>query len=344
MLDDLKYIHEKDVSDALGVVEKQGQQLAETPSIVGDVSLEGVTNVIHAGMGGSALPALLAQSWPPIKVPFTIVRNYDLPSWVNAQTLVICDSVSGNTEETLSSLEQAEAKGAKIAVITCGGKLQEIAEAKKYPLIILPKAAQPRYSILSNYKALLLVLQTAGALDSDPAPELTAAGQFLNQEIARWRADVPTKDNLAKQIAQELMGKSVVIYSGPKMAGAAYKWKISINENAKQIAWVSQLSEFNHNELSGWIKQPTSKPYAVIDLRSSLEHPRIQKRFEVTAQLLSGLRPSPTVVTAQGSSLLEQVLWTSALGDFVSIYLALLAGTDPSPVDLQEKFKKTLNA
>ncbi len=247
MLDDLAYIHEKDVDDALGVVEKQWQQLDQDFSLSGG-AFQQINNVIHAGMGGAALPALIAQSWPPISVPFTVVRNYDLPSWVNERSLVICDSVSGNTEETLEALKQAEARGSQIAIITGGGKLQQAGEAKGYPMLVLPKAAQPRYAVLSNYKALLVILEKAGLLAANNiAADLKTAGQFLGRETARWRADVATKDNPAKQIAQELMGKSIVIYSGPKLFPAAYKWKISFNENAKQIAWVNQLPEFNHN-------------------------------------------------------------------------------------------------
>jgi glucose/mannose-6-phosphate isomerase len=342
MLDDLAYIHERDVEDALGTVEKQWQ-LLETSFSLSGASFQKINNIVYAGMGGSALAALLAQSWPPITVPFTVVRNYDLPPSVTERTLVICSSVSGNTEETLSALEQAEAKGAQIVLITCGGKLQQIAETKKLPILLLPAGAQPRYTVLANFKALLVILEKAGVVASNTiADEVAAAAQFLGRETAHWRADVPTKTNPAKQVAQELMGKSVVVYSGPKLSPAAYKWKISINENAKQIAWVSQISESNHNELSGWIKQPVTKPYAVVDLRGSVEHPRIQRRFEVSAQLLSGMRPEPIVINAQGKTLLEQLLWTSALGDFVSIYLALLNNLNPSPVDLQEKFKKSL--
>ncbi|MGC1176878.1 MAG: SIS domain-containing protein, partial [Candidatus Saccharimonadales bacterium] len=105
----------------------------------------------------------------------------------------------------------------------------------------------------------------------------------------------------------------------------------------------NQYSEFNHNEFIGWTKQPVDKPYAVVDLRSNLEHERIQKRFVVSERLLSGMRPSPLVVQTKGADLLEQLLWTIALGDFVTLYTALLGGINPTPVDLIEKFKKTLD-
>lgn len=343
MLDDLTYIHEHDQQDALGIVGKQGKQLLTTFDIPDNAEFKGVTSIVYAGMGGSALPALLAQTFPDMKLPFTIVRNYDLPSYIGANTLVICSSYSGNTEETLEALTQAEAKGAQIAVITAGGKLQAAAEAKSYPLFVLPQIGQPRYAILSNYAALVTLLGHMGVVDAEASKaQIEAASAFVDQSTAQWAAEVPTAKNPAKQLAQELLGKSVAIYAGPKLFPAAYKWKISINENAKQVAWVNQLPEFNHNEFIGWSKQPVDKPYAVIDLRSTLEHPRVQKRFEVSARLLSGMRPEPHVVMAEGNNVLEHMLWTSAFGDFVSIYLALLNGFNPSPVDLVEKFKKAL--
>ena len=144
--------------------------------------------------------------------------------------------------------------------------------------------------------------------------------------------------------ARELAGKTVIVYSGPLLFPAANKWKICCNENAKNLAWANQYPEFNHNEFIGWSKQPTDKPYAVIDLRSSQEHPRVQKRFEITARLLSGMRPAPHVVNAQGETLLTQLLYTITFGDFVSLYLALLNGLNPAPVDLVEKFKKEMAA
>src|ERR1019366_3049011 len=178
-----------------------------------------------------------------------------------------------------------------------------------------------------------------GLIGEGKTTELHKAADWLKDQIAAWLPTVPAKYNRAKQIALELVGKSVVVYGGPKLYPAAYKWKISFNENAKHIAWTNQYSEFNHNEMLGWTKQPVDKPYAVVELRSQLEHPRIQKRFEVTQRLLSGLRPEPIVVEAEGQTLLEQLLWTITLGDFTSLYLALLNNLNPTPVELIEKFK-----
>jgi glucose/mannose-6-phosphate isomerase len=343
MLDDLKYIHEKDTADALGIAEKQGDQLRYDFRLSDDTTFGSVDNIVYAGMGGSALAAQYLKTWPALPEPFEIVRDYDIPGYINKDTLFIAASYSGNTEETLYAVAQAAAKGAQIAIIAGGGKLQEYAEAHHCPFIQLPKAAQPRYAVLYNFKALLVILGKAGVVnESEVQVNLDRAVAFLDESTRAWLPTIPAAQNPAKQLAQELMGKSVVVYGGPKMYPAAYKWKISINENAKQIAWVGQIPEFSHNEFIGWSNQPVDKPYAVIDLRSNLEHPGVQKRFDITARLLSGMRPEPFVVQAQGSDTLEHLLWLVAFGDFVSLYLALLSGLNPAPVDLVEKFKKVL--
>jgi glucose/mannose-6-phosphate isomerase len=344
MLDDLKLIHERDKSDALGIAEKQWQQLLVPADLRGEGQFGAIDNIVYAGMGGSALAASFFSTWPTLTVPFEILRGYDLPSYVDHNTLFIASSYSGNTEETLAALEQAQAKGAQLAIIAGGGKLQQIAEANQYFYAQLPQAAQPRYAVLYSLRASIEVLAAAGVVEADSCiADLEAASTHLQQATAAWRADIPTASNPAKQLAQELLGKSVVVYGGPKMYPAAYKWKISCNENAKQVAWAGCYPEFNHNEFIGWSEQPVDKPYAVIDLRSTLEHPRVQKRFEVSERLLSGRRPAPLVVQVEGRTLLEQLLWAVAYGDFVTLYLALLNGLNPAPVDLVERFKKSLN-
>jgi glucose/mannose-6-phosphate isomerase len=342
MLDDLKHIDQVDVSDALGFASKEPGQLLSSYDVKLNISPSDISNVVYSGMGGSALAAILSQTWPGYRVPFEVVRNYQLPAYVNSSTLCIVSSASGNTEETLSALESAEAMGAKIAVIAGGGKLADIAREKGYPLFKLPPSPQPRYGVFNNLKALVSIGNQAGVFRDQTGDVLEHAAEFLNLQLKSWEATIPTVNNLAKQIALDSLGKSVVIYGGPLMAPAAYKWKISFNENAKQVSWYGIYSEFNHNEFIGWSSQPVDKPYLVIDLRSDFELPRIQTRFKLSQQLLSGRRPEPIVINAIGSNVLEQLLYCVLLGDFTSIYAAIAAGTNPEPVELVEKFKQML--
>jgi glucose/mannose-6-phosphate isomerase len=339
VLDDLKYIHQRDGQDALGIAEKQWQQLQHHFDVKLD-SLQ-VDKVVLSGMGGSALPGVFIQSWPGLNIPFEIVHNYQIPPYVDNQTLFISSSYSGNTEETLAALDEAEKRQAKIVVIASGGKLAERARQKDYPLLEVPAGIQPRMSSFYFLSAFIQLFEAVGLLQNK-LPELQEAATWLSQQVGKWRPDVATKDNLAKQIAMELAGKTVIVYSGPLLFPAANKWKIGLNENAKNLAWSNQYPEFNHNEFVGWSSHPVDKPFGLVEIRSNLENDRIQKRFEITERLLSGKRPAPYVVKPDGDSLLQQLIWTSNLGDFVSIYLALLNGVNPTPVDLVEKLKTEL--
>lgn len=342
MLDDLKYIHSKDADDALGVAAKQWQQL-ETVYDLEKLNFK-PENVVFAGMGGSALWAQLSITWPGYSIPFEIWRRYDGPKYMSEKTLLIVSSYSGNTEETLSALKAGEAAGAFIVVAASGGRLINIANEKGYSYTQLPLASQPRFGALNGLKSLVTIMESAGLTATDNAEKiLHETSQFLKGEIENWLPDVPTVKNPAKQLALEVAGTTPVIYAGPKMYPAAYKWKISFNENAKNVAWCNEIPEFSHNEFLGWTSHPVDKPYSVIDLRSSFEHDRVQKRFLVTERLLSGKRPHPYVVDAKGDSVLEHLLYCVAFGDFVSLYTALLNGLNPTPVDLIEKMKTALN-
>lgn len=339
MLDDLRKIHERDPQDALGVAEKQWQQLEQ--DFTCDVKPREFANIVVSGMGGSALSGLAAADVLGLKIPFAVSRNYTAPNYVGENTLFIASSHSGNTEETLSSLEGAIEKKATIVVIASGGELERIATEKGYPFLRLPAHFQPRQVVFAGLKALAVIFDAYG-LTTNAATELTKLAPKLQSYAATYSPTEPTAQNLAKQIALECMGKSVVVYSGPKLASAAYKWKISVNENAKQIAWWNEYSEFNHNEFLGWTEAPEQKPYAVVELRSALEHPQIQKRFEISEKLLSGKRPAPIVIETSGETLLEQVLRAMVLGDFVAVYLAVLNNVNPTPINLIERLKRDL--
>jgi glucose/mannose-6-phosphate isomerase len=342
MLDDLKLIHQRDAQDALGVAEKQWQQLIYDYRIELN-SFSNIRNIVLAGMGGSALPGVFLKTWPEIKVPFETVRDYSIPEYVNEETLFISSSYSGNTEETLQALSEAESKKAQIVVLSAGGKLAEIAKAKNYPLYLIPGGIQPRMCSFYFIGAMIQIFESLNLVPSGKKEELASVADWLKDKTDSWKAEIPSLSNPAKKLALELVGKSVVVYGGPLLFPAANKWKICMNENAKNVAWTNQYPEFNHNEFIGWSSHPTQKPYAVVEIRSNLENERVQKRFEVTERLLSGQRPAPEVVTPIGETLIQQLLWSSNYGDYVSLYLALLNGLNPTPVDLVEKLKVDLN-
>jgi glucose/mannose-6-phosphate isomerase len=345
MLDDVNVIKERDPAGALGVALKQPEQAIFDVQVVDpDHDHREITSIIVSGMGGSALAALLVKMWlkTELKIPFEVVRSYDLPGYVDEHTLVIASSYSGNTEETVSALDEGIARGAQVCVIDAGGALQAKANEQAIAYADMPAGLQPRMAVIYNLRALIAMLVNFNIVGSEKLDEIAGASEWLAQESAQWDAEITTDKNYAKQLALQAVGKTGVFYGGTLTAPLAYKWKISWNENAKNVSWSNEYSEANHNEFIGWTSHPIEKPFAVFDLISPLEHPQILKRFEISDRLLSGMRPKSTVVNLKGDTLLKQLLWGSILADFVSIYLAILNHVDPTPVPLIEKLKLEL--
>jgi glucose/mannose-6-phosphate isomerase len=345
MLDDDNVLRQRDPSGALGVAAAQADQArfavhVENPENDG----RQITKVVVVGMGGSALAALLAKSWlkSELSIPFEVVRTYDLPEYVDYNTLVIASSYSGNTEETLAGLKKAREKSAQVAVIAAGGKLKEVAMAGNIAHVELPGGVPQRMATIFNLRALTTLFAHFGITNYDHFAEIADQADWLVEEVKNWTPNVTTDKNYAKQLALLSVGKTPIFYAGSLMAPVAYKWKISWNENAKNVAFWNEYPEFNHNEFIGWTSHPIEKPFAVFDLVSHLENPRILKRFEISDRLLSGKRPKATVVNMKGSSAIAQMFWASILADFVSIYVAVLNGVDPTPVPIIEKLKKEL--
>lgn len=340
MLDDMNVLKQRDPQGAFGVAGMQWEYFSRGFETVFTPTSK-IKNIVWAGMGGSALPAVIIESWPQLKVPFETVRNYAIPEYVGPSTLFIASSYSGNTEEALEALHHAEEKQAQIVVIAAGGKLAAHAKEKNYPLFAIPEGIQPRMATFYFVNAFVSIVKDLDITVMDTA-ELAQVGDWLKEASTGWLPEVSLANNLAKQIALQLVGKTVIMYGGPKLFPAANKWKICMNENAKNTAWVNQYPEFNHNEFIGWSSHPVEKPFAVVEIRSNLEHERVWKRFEVSERLLSGMRPHPIVVMPEGETVLQQLAWSFMLGDFVSIYLAVLNNVNPTPVDLVEKLKAEL--
>jgi glucose/mannose-6-phosphate isomerase len=345
MLDDENVVRQRDPSGALQIAERQFEQARYAVKIEHPEN-DGreITKVVIAGMGGSALAALAAKAWlqSEMTVPFEIVRDYDLPAYVDYNTLVIASSYSGNTEETLSCLEQARAKNAQIAIIAASGKLRQLADEHDIACVILPGGVPQRMTLIYGLRAITALFAQFSILNFDRFAEIADTADWLEEEMKTWKSEVSTDKNYAKQLALMAVGKTPVFYGGHLTAPIAYKWKISWNENAKNVAFWNEYPEFNHNEFLGWASHPIEKPFAIFDLVSHLEHPQIVKRFEISDRLLSGKRPKATVITVKGDTVIAQLLWANVLADFSSIYAAILNGVDPTPVGLIEKLKAEL--
>jgi glucose/mannose-6-phosphate isomerase len=345
MLDDLNIIRQRDPNSALTIASLQYEQVHFRAQVrESDHDNRHIDNIVLAGMGGSALAVQMLKVWlkPELNIPLEIVRSYTLPNYVNRHTLVIASSYSGNTEETLSCLDQAMSLGSQIGIISSGGQLIDIAMRNKIAHVPLPIKLPARMSLIYQLRALISLLSNFGVVDKSKMSEISSTFDWLHEESLKWAPNVPTHNNYAKKLAMQAVGKTAIFYGGELTASLAYKWKISWNENAKNIAFWNELPEFNHNEFIGWTSHPIEKPFAVFDIISDLENPQILKRFKVSDKLLSGKRPKSIEINLAGDSLIKQLLWGSILADFTSIYLAILNNVNPTPVPLIEKLKQEL--
>ncbi len=343
LLDNASQIAERDSQNTLGLVADSYKQLTTDVSVKNlPKNLPEIRQVVLAGMGGSALAADMARDWLNLPLPFTVIKDYRLPQFVGPETLVIACSFSGNTEETLSALAEARSRNASVVVATGGGQLHELATRDELPFSLMEYSGQPRMNVLLNLQVIVEILIAYGLLGAATRDELKSAAESLASASQKWAPLVTFKDNPAKQLAWHCAGKTPVIYAGSRFRSVAYKWKIAFNETSKNMAFCNEYSEFNHNEFIGWSSHPVEKPFAVLDLRSSFDNPRVTQRFELSDRLLSGMRPKAVPLQLEGETMLEQFAWGNTLADYVSIYLAILNGVDPAPVALIEKLKQEL--
>jgi len=301
------------------------------------------TGLAICGMGGSAIGGdLVLACVPDVPVPSTVVRGYQLPTWVGPKTLVVAASYSGDTEETLSCAAAALARGCRPVCVTSGGRLSALAAEHGLPLITIPGGQQPRASVGYLSAPLLAVLETAGLCaavesDLDETVRLLRAGAT---DLAPGAGPTAVP---AKALAHTLHGRQSVIYGAGLTVPAARRWKGQINENAKAPAFWNELPEVDHNELMGWTSLPglTAATVAVF-LEDAANDERLLRRGELTAVEIEAFGVTVARVQARGSSRLARLFSLVQLGDYVSFYLALLYGVDPTPVKAIQDFKAKL--
>ncbi len=296
--------------------------------------------LVVCGMGGSAIGGDLAAAGLGDRATRSIatVRGYALDSWTSPDTLVLCSSYSGNTEETLACFDAAGAVGAARAALTTGGRLAEAARKEGDPVIGVPAGMQPRAAVLYLTVGALECAALAGAAPAINS-EIDASAALLGDLVAEWGPDAP-EESLAKRLARELHGSIPVVHGAGPTVAPALRWKTQINENAGAPAFASQLPEADHNEICGW--ERGSAPFAAIFLEDPDQHPRVRRRIELTAAEVERSGAPAIRVAARGDSRLERVLSLVLLGDLVSVYLAVLAGVDPLPVEAIDRLKGAL--
>jgi glucose/mannose-6-phosphate isomerase len=290
--------------------------------------------VMVCGMGGSAIGADLAAAalGDRLTRPLVTVRGYGLPSWATPEWTVLCSSYSGNTEETLACFAAAEALGARRIVVSTGGALVEGAREAGLPVVGLPGIFQPRAAVAYMFTTVAEIAALAGAAPRVHT-EIDAAAAFLEREAESLQAR-------ATEIAAQLEGTIPVLYGADLTTPAARRWKSQVNENAKLPSFFSELPEADHNELCGW-DAPDGRLAAVF-LEDSDQHPRVRRRFELTAAAIAADGAATVRVETVGETRVARLLWATMLGDLVSLEMARARGVDPLPVEAIEGFKKAM--
>jgi glucose/mannose-6-phosphate isomerase len=317
--------------DALWRVESAGLEAHDAPG-----------GLIVAGMGGSAIGGALARAALGDRAsrPIVLARGYELPAWATPDTTILCASYSGNTEETLAAYEAAGALGARRIVATTGGKLAESARGDGVAVIPLPGGFQPRAAVAYSLVVALEVAGICGAGDRLHA-EIDVAAAHAEQLVDEWGPD-GADDSLAKTLARGLHGTVPQIAGAGLTAPIAYRWKTQFNENAKTPCFAHELPELDHNEIVGWHGARELGRFSAVFLDDSDLHPRVRQRIELTRGLIAAEAAATYRVESVGGNPTERLVSLVLLGDLVSLYVAVLRGVDPTPVELIDRLKSAL--
>ncbi len=302
-------------------------------------------NVIIVGMGGSAIGGIIMKDLlrDVISIPIEVCRDYKLPAYADERTLVFAQSYSGNTEETISGFVDAIERRCMLVALSSGGILQEFSERLGIPFMKLPGKIQPRCAFPYLFFPPLVVLKKLEIIElkHDEVEETIEVLREVRDEV---KPGSPTSRNLAKRLALDIKGHVPVVYGFGMYGGVAQRMKTQFNENSKVPSKFEVFPELNHNEIVGWTgPNRLTKNFVAILIRDWYERPEIKARIEITKRLvLEGKASKIVEVYAKGTSKLARMLSVLFIGDFASVYLAILYGVDPTPVDVISRMKVEL--
>jgi glucose/mannose-6-phosphate isomerase len=342
-LDDLQKISGIDTDDMLGMVftwpnliEKIMTSSLNIPDeiVVGNHHISyktKISKILICGMGGSAVCGDYISTYyaNSINQPIIVIKNYSLPKFISRDTLVIAISYSGNTEETLSGLRDAILNKCPIVCIGSGGKIEDFCITHKIPFFNIPPGYQPR----ASFPLLLFpIIKIFNAMNISKLEESIIQEVVQNLKVMREliRPQTLTHENQAKLIAKQLFRKVPIIWS-PYYC-VANRLKCQINENSKQLAIAEELPEFNHNHIVGFQGLTKENPYLVIIFRFPSEHVNVSLRFEISKEIIKP-KVESLEIQIQTGDLLTQLVTATYLGDYISIYLALLNNKNPNTVE-----------
>ena len=340
-----------------------GEQIAAFPQRVmqgwNDASALALPNeyqdahhVVVQGMGGSAIAGdIAAEAVYAIREPgapqpqIDVFRDYGAHPAAGPGSLVIVMSHSGRTEEALSGVEASRERGAHLIVMTGGGPLGEAARDNGFPIAMMPEnGGPPRTYLPYALGAMLRIFVDLGIAPPSTESALIDAVTELESRQADFGPTCNRTEagrvNPAKDLARELSGRIPVIVSARGLASAARRWKTQLNENAKTPAWTEELPEMHHNAIVGFEQPNLSDNLAVVLLGPpSTQSRSLHDRYAISQRILSDLGVSVHWPSLAGVTPLSRLLEAVLLGDYVSYYLALVNGIDPTPTMALDSIK-----
>ena len=313
--------------------------LREAIEIANNTTLSAYTkeirNILICGLGGSGIGGTIVSDIisSKVNIPIAATKDYSIPNFVNEHTLVIANSYSGNTEETLYALEKCQARGAEIAVITSGGKLKTIAEENKYNNIIIPGNQPPRAMFGYAFTELFFMLNHYGIIDDSFKSDFDKAINLIDTE----KADIQKQ---AMNLAKKMYKQTPVIYVAKGFEGVAVRFRQQLNENSKMLGWHNVVPEMNHNELLGW--RTNVDDLAVVYFRNKCDYDRNQIRMGINKKVISKFTSNITEIWSKGDSLIENSLYHISVGDWTSWHLSEMNNVDAIEIDVIDFLKGEL--
>lgn len=294
-----------------------------------------IRNVLICGMGGSGIGGKLVSQWieQEINVPVTICQDYTIPAFVDKHTLLIASSYSGNTEETLSALDEAIKKGAQIKAITSGGALKDFCDKNGYDRILVRGGNQPRAAIGYSLVQLIHIFESLNLISPKVMQDLIKGRDMIDANLAAHQEE-------GKRIADFFFGKVGVIYSEAKYEAVAVRARQQLNENCKYLAWSIAIPEMNHNELVGW--GGGDDRFAALFLETEDVNPKNGKRMELSKEIISKKTKNVYTLKAKGNSLVERSLYFINVLDWASYYLVDMNKVDVFDIKAIDYLKESL--
>lgn len=295
-----------------------------------------IRNIVVCGMGGSGIGGRIVAQWVQdySTIPVLSTQDYSLPAFVNKHSLVIGSSYSGNTEETLFSLEDAKAKGAAIIGICSGGALETFCKNNNYPCVIVPGGNPPRTALAFSLVQLSNIFLQLGYAPSTILDEISNGKNLIDSNLVQIKSE-------AMRVAHELQKRTIVVYAGSEYEGITIRAKQQFNENSKELCWQHVIPEMNHNELVGW--GGGDKRYGCLFIQTGDLSMRNQKRFDISVERTKSKTDKVEIIYAKGATQVEKSIYLIHLIDWISLYLSDLKHGDPIEIEIIDYLKGELS-